>query len=94
MGCRARIARRAGNYAEVQEMSLTFYISKEAEDSLCRLVEFIRKLGIRIDKCTQSAIQSEVRWIAMLSPVKPDDWTLSQLDGIIRTVMRIEEAGL
>ena len=75
-------------------MSLTFYISPENNDALCRRVEFIRKLGSRLDKCTQTAIQSECRWIAMLSPVKPDDWTLSHLDGIIRTVLKIEEAGL
>lgn len=75
-------------------MSLTFYISPENDDALCRRIDYLRKLGSRLDKCTQSAIQSEVRWIAMLSPVKPDDWTLSHLDGIIRTVLRIEEAGL
>lgn len=75
-------------------MSLAFYISKEADDALCRRVDYLRKLGSRLDKCTQSAIQSEVRWIAMLSPTKPDDWTLSHLDGIIRTVLMIEEAGL
>ena len=75
-------------------MSLTFYTSKEADDGLRRRIDFLRKLGSRLDKCTQSAIQSEVRWIAMLSPVKPDDWTLSHLDGIIRTVLKIEGAGL
>lgn len=75
-------------------MSLTFYISEGADDDLCRRIDHLRKLGSRLDRCTQSAIQSEVRWIAMLSPVKPDDWTLAHLDGIIRTVLRIEEAGL
>lgn len=75
-------------------MSLTFYISTDNDDALRRRVDYLRKLGSRLDKCTQSAIQSEVRWIAMLSPVKPDDWTLSHLDGIIRTVLAIEEAGL
>lgn len=75
-------------------MSLTFYISPEADNALCHRIGYLRKLGSRLDKCTQSAIQSEVRWIAMLSPVKPDDWTLSHLDGIIRTARKIAEAGL
>ena len=75
-------------------MSWTFYIHPEADDALCRRIDYLRKLGSRLDKCTQSAIQSEVRYIAMLSPVKLDDWTLSHLDGIIRTVLMIEKAGL
>lgn len=75
-------------------MSLTFYISKEAEDGLRRRIDYLRKLGSRLDKCTQSAIQSEVRWIAMLSPTKPDDWTLSHLDDVIQATRKIKDAGL
>ena len=75
-------------------MSLTFYVSREADDALRRRIDYLRKLGSRLDKCTQSAIQSEVRWIAILSAWRPDDWTLSHIDGIIRTVIAIEEAGL
>lgn len=75
-------------------MSLIFYISKEADDALLRRIDYLRKLGSRLDKCTQAAIQSEVETIASLSAYKPDGWTLSHLDGIIRTVLMIEEAGL
>ena len=76
-------------------MSLTFYISKEADDALWRRIELIRRTGSRLDKCMQSVIQSEVETVAMLSAGKPDDWTLSQLDGIIRAMRRIiKEAGL
>ena len=75
-------------------MSLTFYVAKETEDALRRRIDYLRKLGSRLDKCTQSAIQREVRWIAMLSPTKPDDWVVSHIDGIIRTALMLEEAGL
>lgn len=75
-------------------MSLTFYVSPEADDALCRRIDYLRKLGSRLDKCTQSAIQSECRWIAMLSPVKPDDWTLSHLDEAMQITRKIAEAGL
>lgn len=75
-------------------MSLTFYIREENNDSFDKRIAMIRAIGSRLDKCTQSAIQSEVRWIAMLSPIKPDEWTLSHLDEVIQATRKIAEAGL
>lgn len=75
-------------------MSLTFYLRKEHDDVFDKRIATIRKLGSRLCPVTQAAIAEEVETIAALSVWKPDDWTLSHLDGIIRTVQMIEEAGL
>lgn len=73
---------------------MTFYISHESDDALCRRIDYLRKLGSRLDKCTQSAIQSEVETIASLSAWKPDEWTLSHIDEIMQATRKITEAGL
>lgn len=73
---------------------MTFYLRKEHDDMLDRRVAIIRTIGARLCPVTQSAIAEEVETIAALSAWKPDDWTLSHLDGVIRTVQMIEEAGL
>lgn len=73
---------------------MTFYLRKEHDDMLDRRIAMIRTIGARLCPVTQSAIAEEVETIAALSAWRPDDWTLSHLDGVIRTVQMIEEAGL
>lgn len=73
---------------------MTFYIRKEHNELLDKRVAIIRTIGSRLCPVTQTAIAEEVETIASLSAWKPDDWTLSHLDGIVRTVLMIEEAGL
>lgn len=73
---------------------MTFFLRKEHDDMLDRRIAMIRKIGARLCPVTQAAIAEEVETIAALSAWKPDDWTLSHLDGVIRTVQMIEEAGL
>lgn len=73
---------------------MTFFLRKEHDDLLDRRIAMIRTIGARLCPVTQTAIAEEVETIAALSAWKPDDWTLSHLDGIIRTVQMIEEAGL
>lgn len=73
---------------------MTFRIREENNELLDRRIAMIRTIGARLCPVTQSAIADEVETIAALSEWKPDDWTLSHLDGVIRTVQMIEEAGL
>lgn len=73
---------------------MTFRIREEHDDKLDRRIAMIRTIGVRLCPVTQAAIAEEVETIAALSAWKSDDWTLSHLDGIIRTVQMIEEAGL
>lgn len=73
---------------------MTFHIREEHDDMLDRRIAMIRAIGARLCPVTKAAIVEEVETIAALSAWKPDDWTLSHLDGVIRTVQMIEEAGL
>lgn len=73
---------------------MTFFLRKEHDDMLDRRIAMIRAIGARLCPVTQSAIADEVETIAALSEWKPDEWILAHLDGVIRTVQMIEEAGL